>query len=86
MIANHAKKFFASSLIAGALVAALTVTAPSALASTGCQGNRGGDTHQTDQRGRYTHGEGTHGVFLPNGVGQLGCIPGSMARPCNSGR
>lgn len=86
MTANRAKNFFASSLIAGALAAALTATAPSALASPGCHGNRGGDTHHSEQRGGYTHGEGAHGVFLPNGVGQLGCIPGSMARPCESGR
>ena len=72
MSMHRIRKFLVASVLAGALV---TTTAPYALASTGC--------HDNDNHGRSnTLGEGGHGVFLPNGVLPLGCIPGSITRPC----
>ncbi|MFE4456069.1 hypothetical protein ACFROC_01810 [Nocardia tengchongensis] len=85
MTIHRTKMAFAASLIACALAA--LGAAPSALATAGCPGdNHGGNTHSNEQRGgRYTLGEGGHYRYLPNGVGALGCIPGSTTRPCEHG-
>ncbi|WP_405493003.1 hypothetical protein [Nocardia sp. NBC_00511] len=64
------RKFVVAAVAAGALI-----TAPMPYALADCHSGGGRD-------GRGSLGDGGHGVFLPNGVGQLGCIPGSAARPC----
>ncbi|WP_067704995.1 hypothetical protein [Nocardia jejuensis] len=68
------RKFVVAAAATGAL---LTAPMPYALASAEC--------HTSGHDGRSSLGEGTHHVFLPNGVSPLGCVPGSVTRPCQGG-
>ncbi|MEU6586700.1 hypothetical protein [Nocardia sp. NPDC046763] len=81
MITNNAKKILATSLLTIGLAAGVTVAAPLAMAEHGCHSN------DHDSHGGNNGDRGSHGSFLmPNGAATpLGCIPGSMTRPCESG-
>ncbi|GAB2554090.1 hypothetical protein [Nocardia heshunensis] len=83
MITYNAKKILVTSLFTIGIAAGATVAAPLALAEHGCHSTDHHHGDNGDQRGQ----RGSHGSYLmPNGATTpLGCIPGSMTRPCEGG-